>query len=501
MITPYTRGGLLLVLLLVLSVRAQADGKPDLLGGLGQGILSLGKGADAMQVDLTWSPGYGHIHYDGLGLLVFAQGKELLSDLGYTHTRWREWTIQSAAHNLVVVDEANQVANKNTLGNLRYFHVTDAVQMMSVDNPQVYPGVTDVYRRTVALVKLDESNGYVVDIFRVRGGKQHDYFLHGSADDPQTLEAKVAAGSLEVTAPDTLVPPGVAFKAATNEGEYHMEPGMAYGYFHDLKQSALGSDTLVDLIYQTEQSPAGLRVFTLAKAGDQLIVGTNPAIRGAGSDDSKLPQYNRQFAMLRRQGGDSLFVSILAPHGEQKLVRGAKLVTLPGAAVALAVDAGKRQDLVIIEGQQARGQWLGQPVEAKAELAIIATEGGAAICATAVAGPIKFGKLSLECTGMLQAKLLGVERKDGAGTLLLDDGFVPAPGTVIVVDHGGKRCSPYTVKSATREGRQVRVELAEDPGFEYDAAAQTSQFIFLPRESYTGEHVVRFYPLAQMAVK
>jgi len=486
----------LLVLLLILAVRASADARPDLLGGLGQGILGFGTGTDAIQVDMTWSPGYGHIHYDGLGLLVFAQGKELLSDLGYTHTRSREWTIQSASHNLVVVDNANQVASKNTLGNLRYFHVTAGVQVMSLDNPQVYPGVTETYRRTVALVKLDDSNGYVVDIFRVKGGKQHDYFLHGSADDPQTLEAKLAAGP--VTEPSTLVPLGVAFKAATNEGEFHMEPGMAYGYLHDLKQCAVPADTVAELTYQVEKGPEGLQVFTLVRAGDQLVVGTSPAIRGAGSDDSKLPLYNRQFAMLRRQGGDSLFVSVLAPYGKQRLVQGAKLVTLPGAAVALQVDAGRRTDLVVIGDKAVTGEWLGQAVEANSELAIIATEAGTPVCTTAVAGSAKFGKSGIECAGVLQAKLLGVERKDGAGTLLLDEGFTPAAGTVIVIDHGGKRCSPYTVKSAKVEKQQVRVGLAGDPGFEYDAASQTSKFVFLPRESYTGEHVVRFIPLAQV---
>lgn len=501
MTTLCPRGGLLLLLLLILAVRAHADGKPDLLGGLGQGILGLGRGAEAIQVDMTWSPGYGHIHYDGLSLLVFAQGKELLSDIGYTHTRSREWTIQSPAHNLVVVDHANQVANKNTLGNLRYFHVTEGVQMMSVDNPQVYPGVTEVYRRTVALVKLDESNGYVVDIFRVKGGQQHDYFLHGSADDPQTLEAKVTAGTVEVSAPASLVPSGLVFKAATNEGEYHMEPGMAYGYLHDLKQGAVAADTLVDLTYQTEQSPAGLRVFTLAKAGDQLIVGTSPAIRGAGSDDSKLGQYNRQFAMLRRPGGDSLFVSILAPYGERKLVQGVKRVDIPGVGAALEVDCGTRKDLIVIDAKQARGTWLGQAIAANTELAMIATEGGASVCTTAVAGSVNFGKLSLDSTGLRQARLLGVERQDGAGTLLLDEGFIPTPGTVIVVDHGGQRCSPYTVKSATPEAGKVRVALAEDPGFEYEAKTQTSKFVFLPRESYTGAHVVRFYPLAQVIVE
>ena len=473
------------------------ESKPALLGGVGQGLLGFGQGADQFQVDLTWSPGYGHIHYDGLSLLLFAQGKELLSDVGYTHTRSREWTIQSAAHNLVVVDDANQTANHDTLGNLRYFATTPGVQMMSVDNPQVYPGVTSLYRRTIALVKVGDTDGYVVDVFRVKGGRQHDYFLHGSADDPQTLTVNSPVQPAPLA---SLVPPGVTFTPAASEQQFHEQPGQAYGYFRDLQQWAPGADTLLDMDFQTAQSAAGLRVFTLARAGDQFVVGSNPAIRGAGSDDSKLDQCKRQFMMLRRTGGDSLFVSILAPYGERRRVQGAKLVEVSGG-VAIEVDSGQRQDLVVIADQPVRGQWLGQTLQSDAELTIIETVDGHPVCSTGLGGGFAFAGTHLDNLALLQAKLLGVERSGGTGTLVLDDGFMPSPGDVIVVDHAGKRCSPYTVRSVKQAGRQVRVELAEDPGFEYDAATQTSKFIFLPRESYTGQHVVREYPVGQVSAK
>lgn len=125
------------------------EARPQLLGGLGHGTLGRGKADDQLQAHLAWSPGYGHIHYDGLSLLLFARGQELLSDLGYTHTKWREWTLLTPAHNLVVVDTANQVASPETYGNLRYFHTGANAQIVSVDNPQVYPGVTSTDRKSV----------------------------------------------------------------------------------------------------------------------------------------------------------------------------------------------------------------------------------------------------------------------------------------------------------------------------------------------------------------
>lgn len=473
------------------------ESKPDLLGGLGQGILGFGKGSSQLQVDMTWSPGYGHSHNDGLALLLFAKGRELLSDIGYTHTKYREWTVQTASHNLVVVNCANQIANKDTLGNLRYFAITPTIQVMSVDNPQVYPNLTSIYRRTVALVKLGETDAYVVDIFRVKGGKQHDYFLHGSSDEAQTLT--VNSASCQFNPLPSLVPLSVKFTPPVKPSPFHSEPGQAYGYLSKLRQCQTSIDILLNMDFQDEKSSTGLQVFTLVTAGDQLVVGTNPSIRNAGSDDSKLDQYKRQFMMLRRQGDDSLFVSILAPYGEQRIVQGAKLVQMPGAAVALEVDAGQRKDLIVITDKPSKGQWMGNPVETDGELTIIETYDGELRSGTVVAGSFKCGGMSLKTPALKEAKLLGVER--GKTTLLLDNGFVPTPNDVIVVDHGGKRCSPYTVKSAKLDGRQVRVEIAEDPGFEYNSSTQTSKFVFLPGESYQGKHVVRFYPVGQLSFK
>ncbi|MEN6403362.1 MAG: heparinase II/III family protein [Armatimonadia bacterium] len=472
-----------------------SESTPQLLGGLGHGILARGQGDNQFQAHLTWSPGYGHIHYDGLSLLLFAKGKELLSDIGYTHTKWREWTLLSPAHNVVVVDNANQTANKDTYGCLRAFSTGGPVQIVSVDNPQVYPGVTSTYRRTVALVPVDEANSYLVDVFRVQGGKQHDYFLHGSSDEAQTLEAP----GQQFSAWPTLLPEGVQFAPAGSEQQFgNTKPGQGYGYLSNL-QEAKPAPGLVELQYRTDKSAAGLSVFTLAQAGDELFTGTNPAIRQAGTDDRKLDQYQRQFAMLRRQGGDSLFVSIIVPHGEQVPVQSVKLVEMSGAAAALEVTAGARHDLILIEPRSARGTWLGKPVEADAELVVLSIQDGNATAATTMGGSLKSGWANLILEPLTPGRLLGVERQPEGSTLIVE-GIVPLPGTVITLDHAGKRTSAYTVKAVTRDGEKARVSLVGEAGFDYDAATQTSKFNYLPRESYTGPHTVSLCPLAHLTV-
>ncbi|MDP7348864.1 MAG: heparinase II/III family protein, partial [Phycisphaeraceae bacterium] len=153
---------------------------PMLLNSYGHGRLDFG----ATQAHLNFSGGDGHRHFDNLSLILFAHGEELLSDIGYTHTPWRFWPTQSPSHNTVVVD--GKLHHTETLGgNLRWFDATGNVQVIEASQPRTYPGVTDVFRRRLITVRVDETRAYVVDVFTVRGGAQHDYFLHGHCAKPQ----------------------------------------------------------------------------------------------------------------------------------------------------------------------------------------------------------------------------------------------------------------------------------------------------------------------------
>jgi hypothetical protein len=464
---------------------------PVLLPALGHGTLGRGVGDDQMQAHVTWSPGYGHIHYDGLSLLFFARGQELLSDIGYTHTKWREWAVTTAAHNLVVVDGANQKADRGTYGSLRYFDAADdECQVLSVDNPQVYPGVTETYRRTVALVDLDGVTSYLIDIFQVEGGTQHDYFLHGSADEAQEL--KGVPLSLEPL--NTLVPEGVDFSfGQTEQTNNCREPGFAYGYLSDLQQARLDRASVVQLDYRSGEGSSGLRAWCIGQVGDEFVLGTNPAIRLARDDDSKLGEYRRSFAMIRRRGGTSLFVTVVEPHGGESLIQAVDVVNLPGAELALQVEMTGRRDLVIVNAGNARGEWQGEEVMADTELAILRSSGKSVV----VDGNLRWGALDLQTEPLADHQLLAVVRSDRGCSLLLEGRFLPPEGATVILDHAGQRTSAYQVAASAPEGENSRLILAGDPGFEFDAATRTSRFVFLPLTSYTGSHVVRMCPVAR----
>jgi hypothetical protein len=467
--------------------------KPDLLPGLGHGVLGSGEKGGQIQAHLTWSPGYGHIHYDGLSLLLFARGQELLSDLGYTHTKWREWTVMTPAHNLVVVDGQNQKADKLTLGHLRTFTAGPDVQAVSVDNPQVYPKVTDLYRRTLVLVKLSPTDSYVVDFFAVKGGQVHDYFLHGSADEAQTL---TAPAELALQPLPTLLPEGVKFAAANSEGQSDWTPWHGYGYLRDL-QSAQPAQGVVTLDYAPTQTGAGLQAFVVTHAGDQLVLGRSPSIRQAQSDDGKLESYWRQFVMLRREGGESLFAAVLAPYGETKAITQVRVVDLPGARMALEVQSDLRTDLIVLNAVDAQGSWHDRPLGVSAELAVVGLQEGKPQAAMVTAGELRWGDLTLKTGPAGEWPLLGIMR-GAEPSLLVGGGAEAAPGAVVTLDHAGEYTSAYTVTKVTREGANTRLFVAEEPGCEWDAKTGVSRFLTIPRMSFTGPHVVRLLPAAHL---
>jgi len=294
-----------------------AQSQPFLLPALGHAGLAGGAGEQQWQAHLTWAGGYGHQHADRLSLILWARGRELLSDLGYTHTRYRPWTLATVAHNTVVIDEQNQEM-RGADGSLRFFDVGHKrVQVVSADGERAYPELAKRYRRTLVAV----DGRYLVDWFEVEGGSIHDYFLHGDAD---------RAGDVTLPGPSQAVPDRAAWTPTKNEGEIAriQEPHYAYGFLRAQREMRAERTGFV-----TVGMPEGLRIHFLAEPGDRLYAGKNPSIRGAGEDDARLEQVMRGFFRARRQGGQSRFASVIeiTPGAVRKVERTAKGVRVNGA--------------------------------------------------------------------------------------------------------------------------------------------------------------------------
>jgi len=179
------------------------EARSILFGCRGHAILGTGRGANMAQASLSFGGAHGHDHGDGLNLILFAKGKELISETTYSPMypkTTREWHTMTAGHVTVVVDELQQTSwvsgrphtptrsrqpeddipgvpdwpwrwsghgNVMNDGFLRLFNTDfDRVQVMEAEAERRYGEQVPLarYRRTIALVRINEEDVYVVDI-------------------------------------------------------------------------------------------------------------------------------------------------------------------------------------------------------------------------------------------------------------------------------------------------------------------------------------------------
>ena len=137
----------------------------------------------------------GHGHGDSLNIGMDIFGHELMPDLGYGIRAGSpdrpEWNNHTLSHNTVTVytdtgkesDDSETTQKTSTVrGDTRHFDDAGQVKIMDVDAASVYDA-TDIYRRSIVMVDIDDDHFYSVDFFRVRGGDSHEFSLHTQSDN------------------------------------------------------------------------------------------------------------------------------------------------------------------------------------------------------------------------------------------------------------------------------------------------------------------------------
>ncbi len=288
----------------------------DFFGQKGIGILRAGDGSNAQAALLRYGESLNHGHYDDLNLNYYALGYELTYDLGYglgsTHSQVG-WGKQTASHNLVVVDETPQHRpGSGSGGSLLLFDEMPGLHVMEAEASAAYAAQgVDRYRRLIAMIG-DGANRYLVDLFRVRGGSQHDYMLHALSD-----EVEVTGVELGEPEEGSLAGPDIRWGALQgNDGDikghpnkpyWNPPPGNGYGFLMNPRRGAAGSTWTAE--WEIEPSrQARLRAIGLPEPGTELITAWAPGIY------PHLPK--AAYVCARRTGQDlqSAYLTILEPY-------------------------------------------------------------------------------------------------------------------------------------------------------------------------------------------
>jgi len=441
---------------------------PRLLGGAGHAVLGAGSDAEQIQAHLHFSGCYNHDHCDHLAVFLYAQGEELYSDTGYRADSGgsREWKASTAAHNTVMLDEKDLPRRPNDPpasihGNLVFWAVTDP-ECMAVEadwkNAQAKQ-----YRRLAALVHLEGKRYYVFDLFRVNGGKTHDWMLHGPLHTDYTIESplelKPRAGKIVEIA--------------------------------ELRSAVTGDP--VSLTIRAGKS--SVRALLAAAPATEAIVGQGPAVRRPGK---------QTFAAVRRTGGKSLYAAVHEPLYGEPRVKSIEVLGPQDPDASLIVTKvvldGDRTDY-FLSTLDAQPPFASRGPVAECSLAgsfaHVVESGGKVGHAELVGSELAFHGVKIQGAAY-SGRLLGVERiETGAkrNAFLTEQELPPGEslkGASLILTYADGRTHGYTVERVEANGDKKAILVREEPGVEITPEA--ARFVYFPGNEFKGPTSFRIVP-------
>ncbi len=484
---------------------------PMLLPGMGHARLSTGSGDDRTQTYLHFSGGYGHQHADLLSITLYARGQERLSDIGYTHTRHRCWTISTLSHNTVAVDGKDQAfgsENAPSDGNLLLFVPnSDTFQAIEASGDRAYPGVTSTYRRMLLQIGLSSEQTYVVDLFRVAGGRRHEYILAGDADHDGAVETDLPA---EPHA-ETLLPAGVTATLPTGESVKGDAGGhnLGYAFIRDVRRAEVSRPWRAT--FTSQASPEGsVRVYSLTGPGGDLFTARAPSIRNADEDDTLLDAITMPMLLHRREGENlsTLFSTVLEPRGDRPAVTGVDRLDAQGGTdddIVLRVEAGGITDYILSASDENRTLECGD-LRFRGRVGFVRERNGEVEELILIGGTLlQKGIRKLGGRGTRTGSVLKALRKadgDDVDGLVIDTDLptgVDLAGLTAIVKDGDGFTYGHKIKTLQHpEAGGALLELEDDPG--YEITAKGGRLLFFPGRSWTGPATIEIPTVTSLRI-
>ena len=422
-----------------------------LLDGYGVAILESGQWPKSRAVMLNYASTVGHRQRDPLTIQVYARGLSLLPDLGYPRTwdhRW-QWDSNSLAHNTVTVNEL-QPASRSFRNAARLFATADGVHVVTAQhNP--YPEkmglgrkgarTVDLYERTAVLVDVDDDRFYVVDVFAVNGGEQHDQSWHAMLvkSTPPPLDWRSQGTG-------TLAGPNIAqFAAYTDRWGRKHEKGDFACYLTDVRRAALNRPACWTW-------PSGLPEGDALRLHVLPVGGAAEVIMGKGRSPVWPAAETLDYLLVRRRvegGAASHFVSVLDAYDTAPVVTSVRLVSENPIVIEVARADGVDEVTIHLPPGPSRTT-AHRPVGVR----VRSTKGDRR-------RDVRIGQLPDDAgPGYATGTIVGVDYE--ANTILVTAGSATAddlaPGRAVRV-HNGMRSAMFEIIESKREDGCVRVTL------------------------------------------
>ena len=296
-----------------------AENRSHLSPAIGYAMLGAGK----TQLHLSFTPKNGHHHYDTLGIALFSHGREMLSDMGYTHTKMYQFNLSTPAHNMVSVDFSNHIFKepRKGRGSIEYMDLANPrVQIVSASAANTQPKLAH-NRRTLFLIRHDDGAIYAADFYELgKGARNYDYFLHGDADREEKFSMQDSNGTALRIEPHPIVDPRklADWKPSAHNQDWtgFHKPYFAYGYMTETGMVRChGNTPFLRSDFSRPDSTCSIFI-PLAGFNPVIFHGRTPSIRKARENNHNIRMF-RQFVCLRlsEPSEDPVFTTVIHPHG------------------------------------------------------------------------------------------------------------------------------------------------------------------------------------------
>jgi hypothetical protein len=470
---------------------------PALFGGASVARLSVGRGADALDLEVGGPGDSGSGRHNRLALRLAVGGRAVLDDLDDRPPTADGWDRATVSHNAATVDGLNQRESLEQArdpapipgSDVLFFAAEPDIQVATLEDRYAYPRSSTRYRQTI-VAAAGATTRYAVSVFEVRGGLQHDQFFHAAAGLPARWRTTVALGP----GPGSLLPPAMAYvpNARAEDGRWFVQ---SYGAFGGLSQGR------ADRPFQAELAPSGapgVRLHLLGDAPATVLAGTSPDPSRSPADDP-----GRAALILRRrsENGAALstaFVTLFEPlTGQSSGPLRVGRVASPAEAVVLMIQGAEGVEHLVINLSP------GKPLAVRLGDGQGLNTDGLAVRVT---------DQSLVLAGGTFAEVPGrrVEQSRTSGTIRAADrtsgsasslGWFEAEtspsaddpatlaGRVLLIRHGDGTTRGWTLRAAEPVApNRLRLHVREEPGFRLDPSTGAARYYQFPRSIVPGPH-------------
>lgn len=272
-----------------------------------------------------------HCHSDCMNFGLYANGIDLMADFGYPPVQYggwdapkAEWFTLPSAHNTVVVDQTRQprLTGKSTLW-------ADGQEFRAIRASA--PNIAGKqFERTAAMVDISDRDSYVLDVFRVVGGKDHAKFMH-------TQIGSAAASGLTLAASEDY---GAGSVLRNSRTDIAPKPGWSVDWAIDdqFKLATPGPEVHVKYTDLTNDAQA-----TMCEAWVSMAFNTN--------DEAWIPE------MIVRRKSDkeplaSTFVGIIEPYYKTSNIASIRRLPLETTKGEAYSDANVAVEVTLIDGRR-----------------------------------------------------------------------------------------------------------------------------------------------------